>query len=230
MPTPLLLHIETSSPVCSVALSKNGELISLKELGGDSNHASLLTLMIDQIMTESNTPMKMLDAIVISAGPGSYTGLRIGAATAKGLCYALDKPLIEIDSLQALSVGMGRKYKNSQLLFCPSVDARRNEIYYGLFQKDGVVMIGSKNIIVTADFLRDQFEDKNIVIGGSGAAKCRDFPTLRSFDFDLETRSSSRWMVLLAEKKFNHSEFSEPIHFEPNYIKPAFITPARKAL
>ncbi|MGB3076173.1 MAG: tRNA (adenosine(37)-N6)-threonylcarbamoyltransferase complex dimerization subunit type 1 TsaB, partial [Chitinophagales bacterium] len=106
MASTLLLHIETSSPVCSVALSRSGTLIALKELAGNANHAAMLTMIIDQLMNESKIEMKALDGIALSAGPGSYTGLRIGAATAKGLCFALDKPLIAVDSLQSLAVGM----------------------------------------------------------------------------------------------------------------------------
>ncbi|MGB3074016.1 MAG: hypothetical protein WBB36_01775, partial [Chitinophagales bacterium] len=120
--------------------------------------------------------------------------------------------------------------KNSTQVFCPTIDARRDEIYYGLYLQDGTVMQSSTNIILTADFMKRQLVDKTIVIGGSGAIKCKKIATDRLFQIDLSTTPSATWMIRLAEKQFVMGNFSDPVYFEPNYIKPAFISSSRVIL
>lgn len=230
MPSPLLLHIETSSSVCSVALSSGNTLLSLKETAGNANHAALLAVMIEEVLLEAKYDSHALDAIVLSSGPGSYTGLRIGAATAKGMCYALNLPLIAVDSLSVLAYAMSITADDHQCIFCPTIDARRDEIYYGLFNQNGEVIKPSVNTILTSDFLKDVPGDTRILIGGSGAAKCRQYVSSQWLGFDDITKPSARWLIPFGEILFARSEFTDPVYYEPSYIKPAFITSAKDAL
>ena len=131
----LILNLETATTVCSVSLGKDGKLLALKEQNGDYSHAENLTLFIEDVLKQANVKFSELDAIAVSKGPGSYTGLRIGVSTAKGLCYSLNIPLIAIDTLKSLAVGIKNsdlKIRNSDLL-CPMLDARRMEVYCALF-------------------------------------------------------------------------------------------------
>lgn len=229
MPAQLLLHIETSTPICSVALSERGNLVALRELPGNANHASMLAILIKEAMISSKLEFNALDGIVLSAGPGSYTGLRIGAATAKGLCYALSKPLITIDSLQSLAIGMQQKHECKASAYCPTIDARRNEIYYALFDERAVTIFPSANKILDETFLTDQPKDRTILIGGSGAQKCfQALPHRNNLEFDFTTVASAQWMISPATDKLVAEEFADFKTFEPNYIKPAFITAKRK--
>ena len=132
----LILNIETATTVCSVSLAKDGKLLSLKEQNGDYSHAENLTLFIEDVCKQANIKLSQIDAVAVSKGPGSYTGLRIGVSTAKGLCFSLDKPLISISTLLSItqSIVQSSKFKieNSDL-FCPMLDARRMEVYCAMY-------------------------------------------------------------------------------------------------
>jgi len=143
----LILHIETATQVCSVALSSSGKVLGLKESDAKNSHSSILTVFIDEMIKTAGVALSDIDAVAVSKGPGSYTGLRIGVAAAKGLCFALDKPLIAVSTLQAMGRGMrdtgcgirstGTDENNLPRLFCPMIDARRMEVFCALFDKDG---------------------------------------------------------------------------------------------
>lgn len=197
--------------------------MGLKEITENANHAAILTVMLDELMKDLQLELQTLDAIAISAGPGSFTGLRIGAATAKGLCYALSKPLITIDSLQSLAFGLYKKHDEASQLYCPTIDARRNEIYYGLFGENAAIIKASSNTILHPEFLQEH-NSVNILIGGSGAIKCKSEIGEGLIKYDLTTLPSSQWMVALAEKKFHHGDYADYVSFEPNYVKPAYVT------
>ena len=137
----LILCIETATPVCSVALSKNGEILSLKETARKNSHSEVVTLFIDDLLRENKIQYTDLNAVAVSKGPGSYTGLRIGVSTAKGLCYALDIPLIAINTLRSMAYDMAEIYlkerkASENILFCPMIDARRMEVYSAIYNKD----------------------------------------------------------------------------------------------
>jgi tRNA threonylcarbamoyladenosine biosynthesis protein TsaB len=194
-----------------------------------ANHAAVLTIIIQEIMAKYNHHLSDLDAIAISAGPGSYTGLRIGAAVAKGLCYSLSKPLLAVDSLQALAFGMFCSVDNSNVqLFCPTVDARRGEIYYGIFGKAAEMIRPSTHVVVDDRFL-EEFGDKDaIIIGGSGRDTCRKVLSNRMIHYDDSTHFSAAWMVKFAEDKWRVQDLIDAVLFEPHYIKPAFISTRKK--
>lgn len=230
MPAPLLLLIETSSTVCSVALSRDGALIALQELQESANHASMLTVLLADVMKSANVTSKDLEAVAISAGPGSYTGLRIGTATAKGLCYSLSIPLIAVDSLQSMAFGMSQNCREPTTLFCPAIDARRDEIYYGLFDHTGQVVHPSGNIILNNSFLENLPTEQRIVIGGDGAIKCRKLGNYPNRIFDYTTIASAKWLIKPATASMLEKRFAHYPTFEPNYIKPAFVTASKRIL
>lgn len=224
----LILNIETSTPVCSVCLLDGEKIIGINEVTENANHASMLAAMIDEMMKGLQLKAKDLDAIAVSAGPGSYTGLRIGAAAAKGLCHALTIPLIAIDSLQVLAYGMWRNHLDEQAIYCPVIDARRGEIYYALFEKEGSLVKLAAPVSIHESFLQN-FKHSKIVVGGSGLDLVRKAVLSdRSMIFDETTLNSSRWLAPLAFKKWSSRDFSPIISFEPAYLKPAFVNTAAK--
>jgi len=145
---PNILHIETATQVCSVALSANGSILQILETRDKNSHSSTITVFIEEIMKAAGMPFSALDAVAVSMGPGSYTGLRIGVSTAKGICYAIDKPLIAVGTLQSMAAGAKKGMESAGMeshlggtpslpvLLCPMIDARRMEVYNGLYDMD----------------------------------------------------------------------------------------------
>jgi len=232
-PMPLILHIETATNVCSVALAGDGQLLSLRESTIRNSHAAVITRLIDEVMQSSNRELNALDAIAVSKGPGSYTGLRIGVATAKGLCYALDKPLIAIPTLQAMAFGIQKsKVKNQkskfEVLFCPMIDARRMEVYYALYDINGKEMRDTRAEIIHEDSFSDLLADHTILFGGDGSRKCRE--VLKSKEnavFIDDFEASAQFMISLAKEKFERQEFEDLAYFEPFYLKDFIAAKAR---
>jgi tRNA threonylcarbamoyladenosine biosynthesis protein TsaB len=220
----LILNIETSSPVCSVAIAREGRLLGLREDSSGTSHASLLALYIRELLEELHLHPAELDAIAVSAGPGSYTGLRIGTATAKGMCFALSKPLIAVDSLLALAEGMANLDNRSADLYCPTIDARRNEIYFSLISRSKTVLIPSRNIELSADPPFEMEKEQCLLLGGSGAKKAMQSWMRESFLVDDSVRHSAKWMISLSEQKFIAMDFENVASFEPAYIKPVYFT------
>jgi tRNA threonylcarbamoyladenosine biosynthesis protein TsaB len=224
-----ILNIETSSPVCSVCLSIDGEVVAEREDKSGTNHASLLAVFIRDLFAKNNLNIHQLDAVAVSSGPGSYTGLRIGVATAKGICFSLSKTLIAIDSLHALASGMIERNSVKGFLYCPTIDARRNEIYYSIVDGDSNVIVPSINIELSSVLPFSFLIDKQILIGGSGAVKCLQYWNSSLLTLGSVTNHSSRWMVPLSEKKFATNIFEDARDFEPSYIKPVFFNTQKKS-
>ena len=223
----LILSIETATTVCSIALSKDGKLLSVEESSARNTHSSIITLLIEKVLANAGQDFHNIDAIAVGKGPGSYTGLRIGVATAKGLCYALEKPLIAVGTLHALSTGMQEVLssiqdinKSKPILFCPMIDARRMEVYCAIYDSSGKEVLKPAAEIITENSFSD-FLDKNILIfAGDGAMKCR--PLLENhpnaiFMDNLDT--SAKYLVALAEAKFSEKLFEDLAYFEPFYLK-----------
>lgn len=210
-----ILHIETSTKVCSVALSCDGELKALKESNDDAYaHGEKLTLYIQDVLAETGVSPKELAAISVTSGPGSYTGLRIGASVAKGLCYALSIPLIAIDSLLNLAIIAADKHPDSTL--CPMIDARRLEVYNAIYSPTFSYL---KEI--SADIL-DEHSYSNFepfVFFGDGALKMEEFWKGRNVILDQEIVCSAKGHAQLAYSKFCNSEFEDVAYFEPFYLK-----------
>lgn len=210
-----ILHIETATKVCSVALSKNGELVTLKEMEEDGySHGENLTLFIQAVVAEAEIKLSDLSAISIASGPGSYTGLRIGAATAKGLCYALNISLIAIDAL--VSLVEQAKVRHPSVNLCALIDARRMEVYNLFVSKVGEPL---KNI--TADIIDEQSYENFLpfVYFGDGAEKLQEIWGARDCSIDGAIKSSAKGQIKLAFEKFKNQDFVDVAYWEPFYLK-----------
>jgi tRNA threonylcarbamoyladenosine biosynthesis protein TsaB len=222
----LILNIETSTEVCSVLLAENGKLVYEKESTEGMNHSRLLTVFIEELFAESKTIMKKLDAVAVSKGPGSYTGLRIGVSVAKGLCYSLGIPLIAVGSLDAMAYYASQSENlpagldaDENLLFCPMIDARRMEVYTALYNKNGENVQPVSAEIIDENSFSALLENKKIILMGNGAQKCKDHLLHPNFLYHGPFQTSARFMQIPAEKKFEKNEFEDVAYFEPFYLK-----------
>ncbi len=218
----LILQIETATQTCSVALAEDGRLVKVVEKTERNIHASVITLFIEELMLSAGKTYADLDAVAISMGPGSYTGLRIGVSTAKGLCYALDIPLIAINTLEAMSSGfLSNCFSvNQQTLFCPMIDARRMEVYCSIFDYQNNNILPTVAKIIDTDSFADLFEQYVVYFFGDGAAKCEDIlgVNLNARVFD-DFNNSSSHLTILAFEKYKQNAFEDIAYFEPYYLK-----------
>lgn len=225
----LILNIETATQICSVALAKDRNVISFAETNTANSHASQITLLIDRIMNDSNISFKSLDAIAVSEGPGSFTGLRIGVSTAKGLCYALNKPMIAVSTLDALARSvMSNHYKvrlkeekdwMDNYFICPLIDARRMEVYTALYDSSGKRIVNPQAIIVDENFLSGYLNEQNIIFVGNAVNKCKGVLMNRKTILDSTLECSATNMVDISEQKFQERKFENTAYFEPFYLK-----------
>lgn len=226
----LLLHIETATQNCSVSLSDNGKLLVLKEETGRYTHAENLSLFIKNILTESGVEFKQLSAVSVSKGPGSYTGLRIGVSTAKGICFALDIPLISVDTLKNMANGVISQGIETDL-YCPMIDARRMEVYAELFDKNLNVVRKVNADIVDEQTYSEFLKEKKVCFFGDGMTKCKEL--LSTFDnafFVDKIEPSAKYMIELATDKFLRKEFEDVAYFEPYYLKDFIAGKPKKLL
>lgn len=222
----LLLHLETSTKACSVAISKDGKLLALKEINtGEFSHAENLNIFIQDVLKETQLELKNLDAVVVSEGPGSYTGLRIGVSTAKGLCYALDKPMIAISSLKSLAQLADKKHD----LICPVFDAMRMEVYTAVYTSQLQEIIPVKAKIIDENSFSDLLDKQSILFIGPAAKKCADVLKHPNAFFDFTTDVSALGMIRLAEEKFAKNQFEDVAYFEPFYLKD-FVAGVKKTV
>jgi tRNA threonylcarbamoyladenosine biosynthesis protein TsaB len=225
----LLLNIDTAVDTASICVAKDGEILSIaknvrKDSFGDSqkDHASWLHVTIKEIFQKTHLELRSVDAVAVTGGPGSYTGLRIGMATAKGICYALNKPLIKLSTLMTMANAATGENAN---LLCPMVDARRMEVFTAIYSKElGILMEPAAIILNEKSF--DEFLSKHTVcFFGNGSNK---FSTIKKHEnavfSDLRPDASS--MISLSEKKFAKQEFTNLAYAEPLYLK-EFYTRAK---
>lgn len=215
----LILCIETATQVCSVALSDGDRMIAIRETTEKNAHSRLLTVFIEEIVAEAGISLKDLDAIAVSEGPGSYTGLRIGVSAAKGLCYATSIPLIAIGTLQALAAGMQTVAKPGDILI-PTIDARRMEIYTAVYDTQLNPLINVAPVIVDRQFFTSLPPHSRVILAGDGAAKCLEIAVeITDVVFAEQIRPSAGQMTTLAHSKFLHRDFVDTAYFEPFYMK-----------
>lgn len=223
-----LLHIESTSTVCSIAISKDDELVALKELNNGYTHAENLHVFIEQLLKETTLSSNDLNAISISSGPGSYTGLRIGFSAAKGLAYALQIPLITIDTLKALSNKVIQKTK-SDVLFCPMMDARRMEVYCAVYDNSFNEVLHIQALVVDETGIKTFHLNKDIYFFGDGMPKTKDLlQSLPNAHFIDDVTASASSLISLAFKKYQANDFADVAYSEPNYLKEFFFTTAKK--
>jgi len=219
---PLLLSIETASDVCSVVLSNDQELIGIRESERKNSHAEVVTVFIDELFRENNLGKSQLDAVVVSKGPGSYTGLRIGVSTAKGLCYALNIPLIAINTLESMAAEILLKTPHKNLdnyLFCPMLDARRMEVYSALFDPSGNQIQETLAEIIDENSYANFLENNKVIFFGNGAEKCKGVIKNINAIFIDNIRPSAEYLVRPALEKFKKGKFEDVAYFEPFYLK-----------
>jgi tRNA threonylcarbamoyladenosine biosynthesis protein TsaB len=229
----LILLIETATTSCSVALAMDNKVIALREINQRNIHAEVITVYIHELFVESGKTIEQLDAIAISSGPGSYTGLRIGVSTAKGLCFALDKPLIAVDTLAAMAQGYktrGDIKTDSNTLLCPMIDARRMEVYTAIFDQSAAAIKPVAAEVIDVNSFADLLVNNKIIFLGDGAEKCRT--TLEhnaNAQFDGNFANSAQDMASIATKKFTEQKFEDNAYFEPYYLKD-FIAGVKKSV
>ncbi|MEG2365374.1 MAG: tRNA (adenosine(37)-N6)-threonylcarbamoyltransferase complex dimerization subunit type 1 TsaB [Alistipes sp.] len=231
----LILCIETGTDICSVGIAKDGELISLRESDEGRDHAKKVGVFVDEMLKELDLAPCDLDAVAVSKGPGSYTGLRIGVSFAKGLCYGIQKPLVAIGSLNALTEVAREDYEAGiiavenwgQASLCPMIDARRMEVYTQLFDAEGVPQTKVAAEVVDAEsFTAVRHKtDCPFVIFGSGAQKCAELLPDAIF---VEISPSARGLARLAQQALDEGHTEDIAYFEPLYLKDFVIIQSQK--
>jgi len=221
-----ILCIETAEKICSVALSQNGKCIDERIESNENSHAKSLTLLIDDLLKSNGIDYDSLDAIAVSSGPGSYTGLRIGVSTAKGLCWAKEKPLISVPTLESIKERASATHKGFEVII-PNIDARRNEVFMTIFEND-------KQVSETQPYVLDenpllQYQNKNCLIIGSGADKFKPYITEGDI-IDQQLIPSAKYSCGIAFEYFQNNNFEDVAYFEPLYFKPVHVMKSKKKI
>lgn len=224
----LILNIESATKNCSVSLSENNVILSIKELNdGGYTHGENLHVFIEQVVKAAGKTLKDLDALAVSKGPGSYTGLRIGVAAAKGLCYALDIPLISISTLATLAAAY--KAKNNCFII-PLLDARRMEVYSAVYDQDQLLLREIEAEIISASSFERYLKEQQVYFLGDGAEKCKDLILHKNAVFLKDHFPSSKELAILAFEKYQKKEFEDLAYFEPYYLKEFLVTKSKKRM
>jgi tRNA threonylcarbamoyladenosine biosynthesis protein TsaB len=214
----LILSLETSTRVCSAAIHNDGKLLATSEIHIGQSAASKLSVMMDDVKKNAGIEWNQLHAIGITSGPGSYTGLRIGTSTAKGLCYGLDIPLISVNTLYLLAFQFS-KFNINNCLICPMIDARRMEVYCMVVNASLQVMQPVEARIITDISFQEFLSDNKIVFLGDGAMKCSDVIKDNNAIFIADAFPSASQLGLLVYDKYKHKSFETLVSFEPFYLK-----------
>jgi tRNA threonylcarbamoyladenosine biosynthesis protein TsaB len=222
----LILNIDTATETASICLAKNGETLALMHNEDQQDHASWLHTAIEQMMKDAGYKMQDLNAVAVSAGPGSYTGLRVGMAAAKGFCYALNIPLITENTLFMMAFAASQQVENKNSLLCPMIDARRMEVFTALYNSGLEEIFPSTAMILDDRSLSDHFSNNIITFFGSGAKKWQQL-TQDPNAFFLNSNTDASHLAILSYKKFIKKEFTDIIYCEPVYLK-EFYTPVNK--
>ncbi len=223
----LILAIETSSVSGSVALIRDGAIVGSQHYQLDKSHSSVLHPMIKDLMKECDTPLGDLDAIALSKGPGSYTGLRIGTSTAKGLCYALDIPLVAINTLESMAYQMIEKSPGYDL-YCPMLDARRMEVYSLLVDQNMTLVRPTEPVILDESSYQSDLEDHKILFFGNGSDKFKELISHPNAHFAADIHPMAVDIARMAENEYINGNFENVIDFEPFYLKEYRIIPSKK--
>lgn len=215
----LILSIETATSVCSVALLDDTKPLSKTELFTEYAHSEMLTTLIHQTVKNAGFELKQLNAVALSKGPGSYTGLRIGTATVKGLCFALDIPLLAVNTLEAMTA-KAIAGNSGELVYCPMIDARRMEVYCTLLDQNLHPIEPTQAKIIDLHSFKDQLREQKILFFGNGSAKCRQVLSASPNAFFLEDfHPDAVFVGKLAYRQFSEQIFEDTAYFEPFYLK-----------
>lgn len=224
-----ILQIESSTEICSVSIAKDGVIISIIESAEPNIHTEYLTPFIRDVISDSHFRAEDLDAVAVSSGPGSYTSLRVGAATAKAMCYALNLPLITLNSLTALAYGVPRDKMGSEDIIIPMIDARRMEVYASVLDYHYNPQMETKPIILDNHSF-DGFKGRGLIhICGNGAQKYYD--NFENSQLLLHhTSASSQYMTIPVSEMYKKEEFADVAYFSPEYVKGANVIKSTKKI
>ena len=215
----MILLIDTSTNVCSVAVCNGMNVLAHEELMGENApHASNLTLMIERVVAQAGKTMNDIEAVALGEGPGSYTGLRIGASTAKGICYALSVPMIAISTLEIMAEQMFAQNPAAQTV-APMIDARRMEVYTAVYNRDKGCLAEPCALVVDESAYQRFLAMGDVYFGGDGADKCKSVINSESAHFIDDINPLACNMARLASRKFANEEFVDVAYFEPFYLK-----------
>ena len=221
----IILNIETSTKNCSVSVAENGKILSIKELNnGNYSHAEVLHPFIHDILKEANIDIKNIDAVAVSKGPGSYTGLRIGVSAAKGFCFAFDKPLISVDTLTSLS----HSIQIDSGYIIPMIDARRMEVYAAVYDSDHLQVRDIKAEVIEDDSYSYFLNLNKTYFIGDGSQKCKDLIQHENAIFIDNKFPSSKEMAELSYLKYKKNDIEDVAYFEPFYLKDFIVIPEKK--
>ena len=227
---PLILNIDTATELASICIARDGIAVAFEENSNQKDHASWLHQAIEKILHEHQVAIKELGAIAITSGPGSYTGLRVAMATAKGLCYALNIPLISENTLRVMAFAAKRNDNGLNdpvnTLYCPMIDARRMEVFTALFEPGLRELMPSQAIVLNENLFLNYLETCQVLFFGSGASKFQSLISHKNAVFP-QVRMSAANLATLSNEKFLRNEFDDIAYSEPLYLK-EFYTPAKK--
>lgn len=226
-----ILHIETSTEVCSVAVSQDGTSIFSQEDFKGPSHATTLGVFVDEALSFADSHAIPVDAVAVSSGPGSYTGLRIGVSMAKGICYAQDIPLIGLPTLEVMCVPvlLFRDLPEDALL-CPMIDARRMEVYAAVYDRALQPLRPTAADIVDEHSYAEFLADRPVYFFGNGSAKCRETLQHPNAHFLENIHPLAKWMFPLAERAHARQEFKDVAYFEPFYLKEFVASKPKKLI
>lgn len=233
----LIINLDTSTRICSVALASGHKLLGTRESRDEKSHSSRLSVFIDELLKENNLKVPDLDAIAVSTGPGSYTGLRIGVSTAKGLAYGSKIPLIGIGTLDALASGALKNpevhrilQENKSARLCPMIDARRMEVYTALYSSRGKRVSRISATIVDENSFRENLDAGPVIFFGNGAGKCSSKIIHPSAVFIEGIETLAEYMITLSVKSWQQKRFENIAYFEPHYLKDFIATIPRSRI
>ncbi|WBX71418.1 tRNA (adenosine(37)-N6)-threonylcarbamoyltransferase complex dimerization subunit type 1 TsaB [Tenacibaculum retecalamus] len=221
----LILNIETATKNCSVSLAKDGMVLAIRELNdGNYSHAEKLHPFIQELLKEVNITSERIDAVAVSKEPGSYTGLRIGVSAAKGMCFAINKPLISIETLKSLAYSISIQ----EGLIVSMLDARRMEVYAAVYNPNYEQVREIKAEIIDEDSFREELSKGKVYFLGDGAAKCKDVITHNNAFFIDDKFPSAKEMAKLSYDKYQKNDIEDVAYFEPFYLKDFIAIPEKK--
>jgi tRNA threonylcarbamoyladenosine biosynthesis protein TsaB len=228
----IILNIEASTDVCSVALSESGEVFFYQESSESRSHAQVLAPFVEEAIATADSRAMKIDAVALSCGPGSYTGLRIASSTAKGVCYGREIPLIAIPTTQIMAVPvLFRDDIPDDALLCPMIDARRTEVYATIYDRALNVQMATRAEVVTPDSFAEYLDKQPVYFFGDGAAKCSTIITHPNARFlDKYRNPLAKWMMPLAERAWLDGKFEQIAYFEPFYLKNFVATKSKDLL
>lgn len=218
----LLLNIDSAFEQCVVALSNNEEVIAHEKSIVQKDHASFLQPAIKKICADASVSLPSIDAVAVVNGPGSYTGLRVGLASAKGICYVLQKPLILLNTLDVLALALQQDFHSPEILFCPMVDARRMEVFTALYNSGLKLIRNYTSVVLDNTFLAEERKLHSIAVGGNGSIKLKTIAGFENIIYG-SVNYNLQHIIKLALKHYESKNFANIAYSEPFYIKPVYI-------